>query len=82
MVRFDFGADIFKTKRSYAKYIPLPLLEPGLKTQRESSVFKIINPCFNIFLCNLSFRCYKPIVYRGSKRLFSVKYLFGGANIA
>ena len=34
MVRFDFGADIFKIKRFYAKYIPLPLLEPGLKTQR------------------------------------------------
>lgn len=55
MVRFDFGADIFKTKRSYAKYIPLPLLEPELKTQRESSVFKILNPCFNIFLYNLFF---------------------------
>lgn len=29
MVRFDFGVDIFKTKRFYTKYIPLPLLEPG-----------------------------------------------------
>lgn len=82
MVRSDFGADIFKTKRSYAKYIPLPLLEPGLKTQRESSVFKIINPFFNIFLYNLFFRRYRPVVYGGSKRLFSVRYLFGEANIA
>ena len=53
MVRFDFGVDIFKTKRFYTKYIPLPLLEPGLKTQRKSSVFEIINPCFNIFLYKL-----------------------------